>query len=154
VESRPIRNGSAQLQTLRYLLVKTKNRPLADPSPDGRLWDPRDGDHTERPLLGARSEVSWFSMRTAGAHRDMWMRVWIVASAMFLTVELWSQSLPINSDTREVLQGSPRIVGACCGVILSASSLAWFRRNWRLALCGLTLGALAAGLACLGTVAS
>jgi hypothetical protein len=90
----------------------------------------------------------------AGADRDTWLRVWIVASAIFLVVELWSQSLPINSDTREVLQGSPRIVGACCGVILSASSLAWFRRNWRLALCGLILGALAAGLACLGTVAS
>jgi hypothetical protein len=82
------------------------------------------------------------------------MRVWITASVMFLIVELWSQSLPINSATREVLQDSPRIIGACCGVILLGSSLGWFRRNWRLALCGLLIGALAAGLAFLGTVAS
>jgi hypothetical protein len=71
---------------------------------------------------------------------------------MFLIVELWSQILPTNSDTRALLQGSPRILGACCGVILFTSSLAWFRRNWRLALCGLIFGALAIVLAVLGTV--
>ena len=79
--------------------------------------------------------------------KSEWMRAWLIACGMFLAAELWSQSLPVNSTVREVLQGYPRIMGACCGLVLFVSSLAWVRRNWRLALCGLVIGALAGGLA-------
>ena len=86
---------------------------------------------------------------------SIWMRSWMIACGMFLAVELWSQMLPINSTAREVLQEYPRILGACCGwLVLFVSSLTWIRRNWRLALCGVVIGALAAGLAFLGTVAA
>ena len=82
------------------------------------------------------------------------MRSWIIACSMFLAAELWSQGLRINSVVREVLQGYPRMLGACCGLVLVMNSLAWIRRDWRLALFGLVIGALAVGLVFLGTVAA
>ena len=91
-------------------------------------------------------------MKFLSADADMRMRSWMAACGMFLAVEVWSQGLPITSGVREILQGHPRILGAICGVVLLISSLAWIRRNWRLALCGVIIGALAAGLAFLGTV--
>jgi hypothetical protein len=89
-------------------------------------------------------------MKFLRANADTWIRSWMIVCAMFLAVELWSQSLPINSDVREVLQDHPRILGASCGVVLLITSLAWIRRNWRLAMCGVIIGALAASLAFLG----
>jgi len=75
----------------------------------------------------------------------------IIACLMFLGAELWSSFQ--HFSIREVMQETPRLIGAACGLVLFASSLACFGSDRRLACCGLLVGVLAMSLALLPTMA-
>jgi hypothetical protein len=79
------------------------------------------------------------------------MRCWIIACLMFLGAELWSSGQ--HFGIRGVMQGTPRLIGAACGVVLFCSSLVCFAWDWRLACWGLLVSVLAMALALLPTMA-
>ena len=98
---------------------------------------------------------NWISFSLFPRSPDAWMRLWlrclIFVCLLLLGVEFWSsdQDFIIRSYT----QGIPRAVGGFCGLVLFASSSAFFGRVRVLACLGLVVSIPAMLVALLPTVA-
>jgi hypothetical protein len=79
------------------------------------------------------------------------MRSWIIACLMFVLAEVWSWTGHFHIQS--VMQETPRLLGAICGVVLFFSSLVCFAWDSRLACWGLLASLLAMSLMLLPAIA-